>query len=120
LKPLVHSDFAGVPELAQLVSTPARTTPLRILPFTEEVRLELEAPRGFRLAAPPPEVSLRGLVQAVSGDGRSLVVTRRVTLRPGRVDSSEYDAFRRDVGAVIRAMESVLRFVPEAIEGSRP
>lgn len=112
LKPLVHADFSGVSELAQLVSAPSRVTPLRILPLSETVVLALTAPPGLRLVAPPPDIALRGVSQRSSIDGGTLIVTRRIELRPGRVTPSEYDAFRRDIGAVIRAFETSLRYAP--------
>lgn len=110
LKPLVHSDFAGVPELAQLVSTPTRSTPLRLLPLSEAVSLVLTGPEGMVLAGGPEDIAARGLAQRVERASGRLRMTRRVELRPGRVDSSEYENFRRDVGAVIRAMEAAIRF----------
>jgi len=112
LKSLVHSDFSGVPELAQLVSTPSRVTPLRVLPFSEHVVIALTAPAGMQLVAAPPDIALRGIAQSSVMSGRTLTVTRHIELAPGRVNPSEYDLFRRDIGAAIRALETSLRYVP--------
>ena len=56
LKTLVHADFAGVVELAQLVSSDKRLTPLRLLPLSERVTLTLSAPPHLRFV-PPPDVA---------------------------------------------------------------
>ena len=66
----------------------------------------------MRLSAPPPDIALRGVTQTSVVAGNTLTITRTVDLRPGRVIPSDYDAFRRDVGAVIRALETSLRYVP--------
>lgn len=123
LKTLVHADFAGVVELAQLVSSDKRLTPLRLLPLSERVTLTLSAPPHLRFV-PPPDVAFgrdaarpTRLTQtsATSPGGAppaTLVVTRRVVVAPGRVDPSEYDSFRREIGAVIRGFDAPIRLEP--------
>lgn len=111
LKTLVHSDFAGAVELAQLVSADGRATPLRLLPLSEAVVLRLETP-GHALVSPPVEVGQNGLEQRVVASGDGVVITRRVELGPGRVGPDDYDAFRSAIGEVIRAFEATLRFEP--------
>lgn len=120
LKPVLHADFAGVPELAQLVSTPTRSTPLRLLPLDERVTLALSAPPGMELVQAAEDIAARGLAQHVERARDRLLVTRRVELRPGRVDPSEYENFRRDVSAVIRAMEAAIRFEGRAADATSP
>jgi hypothetical protein len=112
LKHLVHSDFAGVVELAQLVSADRRETPLRLLPFSEEVILRIATP-GYGNVAPPADVSAYGFEQASFASSRDeLVLTRRVLIAPGRVGPQEYLRFRNAIGGFIRTLEAPLRFDP--------
>lgn|GEM_PF-1206043 len=116
LKPLLGSDLQSVPELAQLVTVPARRTPLRVLPLMERTRIRLEAPPGFAWDAVPPEITLsRGphhFAQRVRVDGAHLEVTRHIDLRPDRVEPSDYPAFRALIQQVVQAFEARARLVP--------
>lgn len=115
LKPLVHADFAGVNDLAQLVALPERTTPLRVLPFSEAIVLDVRAP-GRALVSAPPEVTADaqrgGLSQHTKIEGDRAVITRTARWSPGRVSPAEYGAFRAAAGQAIRAFETALRFAP--------
>ncbi|PKN53876.1 MAG: hypothetical protein CVU56_29565, partial [Deltaproteobacteria bacterium HGW-Deltaproteobacteria-14] len=115
LKPMLGSDLDSVPELAQLVTVPARRTPLRVLPHLETTRLSLEAPPGFAWGAVPPELVLaRGphrFEQRVKVDGPKLVVTRTVRLLPDRVEPADYPAFRALIQEVVQAFEARARLI---------
>ncbi len=116
MKPVAASDFAGVPDLAQLVGAPTRATPLRLLPYTEEVTIKLSWPGELDVALSPPELTtsqpgltLSQQVEPRAGSKKSLTVSRRVDIAPGRVTPADYPAFRQAVADALRALESPLR-----------
>lgn len=116
-KGLVAGDFAGVPELSQLVSAPTRQTPLRVLPYSEDVTVRVKLPRGFDLvAAPRDHETTTGVAHLSQKVDKSpgLVVTRRtVRLLPGRVEASAYPAFRTAVAQALFAFESPVGLAPK-------
>ncbi len=108
LVPLLHASFAGVPELAKLVSPPTRDTPLRLWPFSEKVTFTLRMP-GYTPLAPAP---MQSVVGAQSGEVTRdvLVIRRAIAIAPGRVTSTDYPAFRAAVGDTLRSFDSPVRF----------
>jgi len=118
LKPLAGSDLGAVPELAQLVTLPARRTPLRVLPYRETTRVALAAPPGFRWVATPPEIDVvdgpHHFRQRVRVEGARLVVERDIAVAPARVDPADYPAFRARMQEVVQAFEARARLAPGA------
>jgi hypothetical protein len=109
LPPLLANALAAVPSLEELVALPQRQTPLRLADHAESVTLRLTLPEGLVPAADWGQVneddgtlSARQTVR-LEGD-RTLLVERRVTIAPGRVEPAAYGALRARVNKVIEEL----------------
>lgn len=115
-KGLVAGDFAGVPELTQLVSAPSRQTPLRVLPYAEDVEFRVRLPKGYVLVAAPRDhevqVGPASLVQKVDKKAGLVVVRREVRLVNQRVEPAAYAALRDGVARSLFAFEGPIGVAP--------
>ena len=116
-KGLVAGDFAGVPELTQLVSAPSRQTPLRVLPYAEDVEFRVRLPKGYVLVAAPRDHEVRlgpaKLVQRVDKSPGLVVVRREVRLVNQRVEPSAYPEVRDAVARSLFAFEGPIGVAPK-------
>lgn len=115
-KGLVAGDFAGVPELTQLVSAPSRQTPLRVLPYAEDVEFRVRLPKGYVLVAAPRDhevqVGPAKLVQKVEKKAGLVVVRREVRLVNQRVEPAAYGELRDGVARTLFAFEGPIGVAP--------
>lgn len=115
-KGLVAGDFAGVPELAQLVSAPSRQTPLRVLPYAEDVEFRVRLPKGYVLVAAPRDheaaIGPAKLVQRVEKGPGLVTVKRQVRLVNQRVEATAYAALRDAVARTLFAFEGPIGVAP--------
>lgn len=92
-----HS-LSAVPTFESLISLPERETPLGMPSHSETLVVRLRLPEGASvetdLGAVDLELPLAEVSQRVQAEGRTLELTRSIRLRPGRIEPSDYPAFR--------------------------